>query len=285
MSHGIQWVEWHENARDAVWTERLALLRQECPGIQVHHITDHACVGVMQVGKQAEEEVEKKVRDAGAQWRHQAVVQQKLELVRVIGDLATRWKIIPGDGTRLEEILDTAMHEVLRRPEGVQERARIGSKGLKGSQERRWVTVGPDAQLEMEEWLHNLDANTPSVSPFQLKWDQNKLVLSHSGLPWVAEVSNGGTHGRGIGEGLTAAQPAHGTGEPRARGKSSVGGRGQTQMMPPAEATSGPREDKRVRIVTLTVPTLSMVDALLTESQKWDVATLINRQILMDEGP
>jgi hypothetical protein len=37
-------------------------------------------------------------------------------------------------------------------------------------------------------------------------------------------------------------------------------------MMPPAEATSGPREDKRVRIVTLTVPTLSLVDALLTES-------------------
>jgi hypothetical protein len=171
----------------------------------------------MQVGKQAEEEVEKKVRDAGAQWRHQAVVQQKLELVRVIGDLATRWKIIPGDGTRLEEILDTAMQEVLRRPEGVQERARIGSKGLKGSQERRWVTVGPDAQLEMEEWLQNLDANTPSVSPFKLKWDQNKLVLSHSGLQWAAEVSNGGTHGRGIGEGLAAAQPAHGTRDPRAR--------------------------------------------------------------------
>jgi hypothetical protein len=48
-------------------------------------------------------------------------------------------------------------------------------------------------------------------------------------------------------------------------------------MMPPAEATSGPRENKRVRIVTLMVPTLSLVDALLTESQKWDVATLINR--------
>jgi hypothetical protein len=73
VPRGIQWV----NTRDAVWTERLALLRQECPGIQVHHITDHACVGVMQVGQQAEEEVEKKVRDAGAQWKHQAVVQQK----------------------------------------------------------------------------------------------------------------------------------------------------------------------------------------------------------------
>ena len=90
VPHGIQWVECHENARDAVWTKRLALLRQECPGIQVHHITDHARVGVMQVGKQAEEEVHKRVRDAGAQWRHQAVVQQKLELARVIGDLATR---------------------------------------------------------------------------------------------------------------------------------------------------------------------------------------------------
>jgi hypothetical protein len=33
------------------------------------------------------------------------------------------------------------------------------------------------------------------------------------------------------------------------------------------------------------VPTLSLVDALLTESQKWDSDTLIIRQILMDEGP
>jgi hypothetical protein len=33
------------------------------------------------------------------------------------------------------------------------------------------------------------------------------------------------------------------------------------------------------------VPTLSLVDIMLTESQKWDLDTLINRQILMDEGP
>ena len=45
------------------------------------------------------------------------------------------------------------------------------------------------------------------------------------------------------------------------------------------------RDGKLVRIVTLTVPTLSLVDVLLTESQKWDSDTLINRQILIDEGP
>jgi len=49
-------------------------------------------------------------------------------------------------------------------------------------------------------------------------------------------------------------------------------------------ATSMQRDGKLVRIVTLTVPTLSLVDALLTESQKWDSDTVINRQILMDEG-
>ncbi len=37
--------------------------------------------------------------------------------------------------------------------------------------------------------------------------------------------------------------------------------------------------------MTLTVPTLSLVDSLLTENQKWDSDTLINRQILMDDGP
>jgi hypothetical protein len=56
-------------------------------------------------------------------------------------------------------------------------------------------------------------------------------------------------------------------------------------MEPSVLATSMQRDCKLVRIVTLTVPTLSLVDALFTESQKWDSDTLINRQILMDEGP
>jgi hypothetical protein len=40
-------------------------------------------------------------------------VQHKLELERAIEDLAVRWKIVPGDDTRLEEVMDTAMQEVL----------------------------------------------------------------------------------------------------------------------------------------------------------------------------
>jgi hypothetical protein len=194
VPHGIQWVEWQENARDEVRAERMALLRQECPGIQVQQITGNACVGVMQVGRQAEEEVQRRIKDAGERWRHQVAVQHKLELARVIGDLAARWKIIPGDDTRLGEVMDTSMQELLRRPSSVQEQARIGSEGLRGSQEHRWVTIGPEARLEMKKWLHHLDADTPSISPFQLKWDQQQLVLSHSGLKWAAEASNGAAH-------------------------------------------------------------------------------------------
>ena len=119
-------------------------------------------------------------------------MQHKLELARVIGDLTARCKIIPGDDTRLVEVMDTAMQELLRRPSSVPEQARIGSKGFRGSQEHRWVTVGPEARLEMENWLHHLDADTPSISPLQLKWDQQQLVLSHSGLQWAVEVPDGG---------------------------------------------------------------------------------------------
>jgi hypothetical protein len=72
VPNGIQWVEWQENTRDEVWAERMALLRQECPGIQVHHITGNACVGVMQVGRQAEEEVQRRIKDAGPRGRHPA---------------------------------------------------------------------------------------------------------------------------------------------------------------------------------------------------------------------
>jgi hypothetical protein len=182
VPNGIHWVEWREKARDEVWEERLALLHQECPGIQVHHITGNTCVGVMQVDRQAEEEVQRRITEAGERWMHQVAVQNKLELARVIGDLAAKWKIIPGDDTRLEEVMATAMKELLRQPRSVQEQARIGSKGLRGSQEHRWVTIDPEARLEMEEWLYHLDADTPSISPFQLKWDQQQLVLGHSGL-------------------------------------------------------------------------------------------------------
>jgi hypothetical protein len=166
VPHGIQWVEWQENARDEVWAERLALLRQECPGIQVQQITGNACVGVMQVGRQAEEEVQRRITVSGERWRHQVAVQHKLELARVIGDLTARWKIIPGDDTRLGEVMDTAMQELLRWPSSVQEQARIGRKGLRGSQEHRWVTIGPEVRMEMENWLHILDVDTPSISPF-----------------------------------------------------------------------------------------------------------------------
>ena len=41
---------------------------EECPGIQVHQITGNACVGVMQVGKQAEEEVQRRIKDAEERW-------------------------------------------------------------------------------------------------------------------------------------------------------------------------------------------------------------------------
>jgi hypothetical protein len=37
--------------------------------------------------------------------------------------------------------------------------------------------------------------------------------------------------------------------------------------------------------VTLTVPTLSLVDLVLTESQKWSSDVLIDRQILTEDGP
>jgi hypothetical protein len=154
--------------------------------------TGEACVDVMQVGRQTEEEIQRGIENAGKRWRHQAVVHHKLELAKVIGNIATRWKLIPGDDTRLEEVMDTAVQEVLRWPSFVQEQARIGGMVLRGSQEYRWVTIGRGAQQEMEEWLQHLGAGTPCVSPFQLQWNQHQLVLSHGELQWEAEVSNGG---------------------------------------------------------------------------------------------
>ena len=74
VPHGLQWVEKHEDSRDEVWAARLAQLQRTCPGIRIHHATGEACVGVMQMGKQTEEEIRRRIESAGKRWRHQAVV-------------------------------------------------------------------------------------------------------------------------------------------------------------------------------------------------------------------
>ena len=165
--------------------------------------------------------------------------------------------------------------------------ARIGSMGLRGSQEYRWVTIGPGAQQEMEEWLQCLDANarTPRVSPFRLQWNQRQLVLSHGGLRWKAEVSEKEVHEGEQAEETAPTQPERGTEESSEHGRTSGGNREQTRLVPPTVTTSAPGSDRLVRIVTLTTPSLAMVDTLLTESQRWDSTTLLDRQILVDEGP
>ena len=159
--------------------------------------------------------------------------------------------------------------------------------GLRGSQEYRWATIGPGAQQEMEEWLQCLDVDTDTlcVSPFQLQWNQRQLVLSHGGLRWKAEVSERGVHEGEQEEEIASTQPKCGTGESSAHGRTSGGNREQMRMVPSTVTTSAPSSDRLVRIVTLTTPSLAMVDTLLTESQRWDSATLLDRQVLVDEGP
>jgi hypothetical protein len=84
---------------------------------------------------------------------------------------------------------------------------------------------------------------------------------------------------------MASTQPRCGTEKSSVHGRASGGDRGQTRMVPSTVAIGAPSGDKLVRIVTLTTPSLPLVDALLTESQGWDSATLLDRQILVDEGP
>ena len=58
-------------------------------------------------------QAEEGLRSSWKRCRHQAVVQHELGLVKAIGSIAIRWKIIPGDDIRLEEVVDTAVLEVL----------------------------------------------------------------------------------------------------------------------------------------------------------------------------
>ena len=55
--------------------------------VYMQQITGNACVGVMQVGRQAEGEVQRRIKDAGERYKHQVAMQHKLELARAIGDL------------------------------------------------------------------------------------------------------------------------------------------------------------------------------------------------------
>ena len=42
VPHGLQWVEKHEDRRDAVWATRLAQLQKVCPNVSIQHTTGEA---------------------------------------------------------------------------------------------------------------------------------------------------------------------------------------------------------------------------------------------------
>ena len=208
-----------------------------------------------------------------------------MALARRIGDLAAKKKLIPGDNARLVEAMATAVNELMESQNYAREEAAIGNTGLRGSQEYRWVAVGPEARQKREEWMRHLDTDAQRISPFQRKWDQQQLVLSHNGSGWAVGISNGGVDVRETSGRASPDQPKQGTGTSSARVTPAGGSQGRTRIEPSTWARGMRSDDTPVRIVTLTVPTLSSVDSLLIESQKWSSENLINLQILMDEGP
>ena len=193
---GLQWVEWHDGTWDDTWKERLTLLQETCPGIKAHHIVGDACVGRLQVRAHEEAEMQDLITAAGEKWEDRTAVRNKTALARKIGELAAKWKLVPGDNTRLEQTMATAVDELTERSNEVQEEARIGSRGLWGSRERRWVVVGSRAREEMEEWMQHLATDARRMSPFQLQWAHQHPVLSHSDTGWSAEISYDGAEVR-----------------------------------------------------------------------------------------
>ncbi len=97
------------------------------------------------------------------------------------------------------------------------------------------------------------------------------------------EISNVGADVREKLGRVSPDQPGQGTGTSSARARSAGGSQGRTRVEPSTLARGKRSDNAPVRIVTLTVTTLSSVDSLLKESQKWISENLINRQILMDD--
>jgi len=146
----------------------------------------------MQVGRQGEEEIQRRNTTAEEKWRVQTAGRNRLKLVQIVGDLVAKWKIIPDNDTKLEEVMATAMRTLVEQQCRVPGTARIGGTGLRRSQEHRWVAIGPEARQEMEEWICCLDSDTPGTSPFQLEWAHQQLVLSQLDSGWASEISNSG---------------------------------------------------------------------------------------------
>jgi len=113
----------------------------------------------------------------------------------------------------------------------------------------------------------------------------NVSYFIYCSIPDRVEISNGGADVREKWFRVPPDQPWQGTGTSSDRARSAGGSPGRTRVEPSTLARGIRSDNAPVRIVTLTVTTLSSVDSLLTESQKWSSENLINRQILMDEGP
>jgi hypothetical protein len=68
----------------------------------------------MPIGTQGEEEVHKKLTVARERWRDRVTLRNRMALARRIGDLGAKWKLTPGDNTRLVEAIATVANELRR---------------------------------------------------------------------------------------------------------------------------------------------------------------------------
>jgi hypothetical protein len=75
--------------------------------------------------------------------------------------------------------------------------------------------------------MRHLDTDAQRIPPFQLKWDQSQLVLSHSGSGWAVEISNGGADVREKLGRVSPDQPEQGTETSSDRAISAGGSQGR----------------------------------------------------------
>ena len=293
---GLQWVSRGSAEERARAMERARGLRQKHPGAVVTVESGEVCVAVVPIQGQSMEKAGQRVREACATWATRYVERNQLTFIEEMRRVIEVRELTAESQVDLQALAHETARKVTREASQHDGEASIGTAGLRGENELRWSSHGPHARRDMELWLEHLTALDSAPTPFLLEWTESGLSITHPSTEDDTELdemaaSNAVRVEAASGRVQQRCAVTSSMTQGKRQDPSQSQGRVDGEVFGPAlilgDGLPAGSEDDWADMVVLTVKEqdLTRIDDLIQESQKWDGAQLINRQIILHEGP
>jgi len=285
VPNGLQVICERDNESKDAWEKRAANIRLKCKDTTVSIEQGEVCVAILPIKPHCDSQAVLCVQTAVASWRRSAASQNEEEFIRRIALEMKHHSLGEEDSHLPEEVLNRVANEMWTESVKDCPGGGIGSDGVRGRQEFRWTAAGPKARREMEEWIHHLrgEAKEKDLSYDVQVGQENGRIRVKSitpGRSWIIDRETGGVELSGVWEVTEqvksrAHRQKHADGEGCPFGTETFLGQARDE-----DSMGGVTS---MTVVTITTQSLTEMQDILAESQKWTFAT--SKRVLTHEGP